>query len=1037
MRKLLQSLFLLLFVASTALAQERTITGVITGSDDGSPLPGVTVKVTGTKVGVQTSSNGKFSLSVPKGTTTLQISYIGYVTKAVTIGSTSNYNIVLAPDAQTLNDVVVVGYGTSKKEAFTGSAGIVKADVIADRPISSFEKALQGTVSGVTVSSVSGQPGATSTVRIRGVGSITGNSTPLYVIDGVVITTGDLSQVATTTDVLSSLNPSDIESVTVLKDASASSIYGSRAANGVILITTKKGLNGATQFNVSVTGGLQSQAVKKPETLNASQYYKLYFDSFYNTNLGAGQSAAVAATNANASVISTLGTNPYNTANPLGAGGALNQGASLYYDTNWRDAVLNQGVTKDVNVSAQGGNEKTKFFISGGYFDQKGIVLNSNFTRYSTKINVSNQVNKWMNFGMNTSLSYTSQNTPAGAGGGANPVRFGDLVSNVYSLYQRDANGNPIPDPAGGSLYNYVNPIANDFNPVGLAQKDLYLTKTARAIVNPYLEVSFLKDFKAKTSFSADYINNRESLYYNTQHGNGSNVSGRGARYSVQTMTLQVTNTVSWAHRYGKNNLSALIGQEAYKDHYDNISAAATGFPFDGVTELIAASTPVTASSYTTDSKLSSLFSRVNYDYDSKYYFSGSVRRDGSSVFGSNNKFGTFYAIGAAWRLTQEDFLKDISWLSELKLRGSYGTSGNDRVANASTFARYAAQGLYSLGNNYEGLPGISYSQLANPDLKWESSKQTDIGVEFSLLKGRINGEVSYYNKGSEGLLYALPLSFTTGFASVNTNLASVYNRGFDISLNAEAVKNKDFSWNIGWNLTTTKNKIKSIINGQAIVDTKILKNGGDLYQFYLREYAGVDPADGAPMWYTQDANGNKVTTKTYNTATRYAVGSSLPKFTGGLSNTFKYKQFDLNVFAFYSYGGKIYDSLLQALSHAGGVSGQQLSTNVYNSWTTPGQITDVPKFQPTNPALGNSQSTRFLFDGSYIRIKTISLGYNLNKEWAKSVGLSNARIFASAENAFTFAKHKGMDPETDITGLNNNDVPNVKSISLGLKLGF
>lgn len=1038
MRKLLQSLFLLLFVASTALAQERTITGVITGSDDGIPLPGVTVKVTGTKIGVQTSPNGKFSLSLPGGATSLQVSYIGYVGKTVTIGAANNYSISISPDAQTLSDVLVIGYGTTKKEAFTGSASVIGSGVIADRPVTSFEKALQGAASGVTVSSVSGQPGAASTVRIRGVGSIDGSSDPLYVIDGVIVTSGDLSQVATTSNVMASLNPSDIESVTVLKDASASAIYGSRAANGVILVTTKKGLNGDTKFNVSMTGGYQSIAVKKPQTLNASQYYKVYFDSFYNTNIAKGQSPDLAATNANASTIGTLNVDPYNTANPLGAGGVLNSGAALNYDTDWRDAVLNRGVTKDVNVSAQGGTEKTKFYISGGYFDQKGIVLNSNYTRYSSKVNLSNQVNKYLNIGMNTTLSYSEQNTPAGSGGGANPVRFGDLVSNVYSLYQRDANGAPMYDKTGAVIYNYVNPIANDFNPVGLATQDIYLTKTARGIVNPYAEVSFLKDFKLKSSLSADYINNRESLYYNTEHGNGSNVSGRGERYTVEEIAIQWTNTLNWAHNYGANHLSALFGQEVNKDRYDNISAAATGYPFNGVTELANASTPVSASSYFTQRRMFSLFSRANYDYDNKYYFSASLRRDGSSTFGANQQYANFFSLGGAWRLSKEDFLKDVSWLSELKVRASYGTSGNDRFsATNSLLSRYASLGLYSLGNNYEGLPGTTFSQLANPNLTWELSKQTDLGIEFGLLKGRISGEAVYYNRGSSKLLFQQPLSYTTGFGSINNNLASVYNRGFEFTLNGEAIRNSNFSWNVSANLTTTKNRIQSIVNGQLISGTKILQTGGDIYQFYLREYAGVDPADGSPMWYTNDANGNKVTTKTYNTATRYAVGSALPKFTGGLTNSFAYKQFDLNIFTFFSYGGKIYDSLLQQLSHAGAVSGQQLSTNVYDSWTTPGQITDVPKFTPQNSALGNSTSTRFLFDGSYIRVKSISLGYNLNKEWAKTIGVASARLFASAENAFTFAKHKGMDPETEITGLNDNDVPNVKSISLGLKIGF
>ncbi|WP_442590283.1 SusC/RagA family TonB-linked outer membrane protein [Pedobacter sp. AW31-3R] len=1039
MRKILQSIFVLFFVASTVLAQQRTITGVITGSDDGKPVPGVSIRIQGSQGGTQSNANGRFSIVLPAGATAIQFSSLGYASQTITVGTRTTINVVLDPDAQTLSDVVVVAYGTVKKEAYTGSASVVKSAVLADRPVTSFDKALQGAVSGVTVSSVSGQPGAASTVRIRGVGSLDASSQPLYVIDGIAINSGDYSNVAESSDILSTINPADIESLTVLKDASAAALYGSRGANGVIVITTKKGKNGATQFTASVTGGYQGIAVKKHETLGASDYFKLYFDSYYKSNIAAGQTPAAAATRSNASTIARLAINPFNTTTPFGIDGVLNPGASLYYDTDWRDEVINRGVTKDVNVSAQGGNEKTKFFISGGYFDQKGIVLSSDFKRYSTKINVSNQVNNWLNMGINTTLSYTDQNTPAGAGGGANPVRFGDLVANVHPLYQLDATGTPVKDLEGNLIYNYKNPIANDFNPVGIASKDLYKTQTARAIVNPYVEVNLLQNLKFKSNFGVDYLNNREQLYYNTEHGNGSNVKGRGERYSVQTLSLTITNTLNYTKRFGLHNLDILAGQEAFKDHYDFINAAATTYPFDGVPALGNASSPVTADSYYTDRRLSSLFSRVNYDFNNRYYLTGSLRYDGSSLFAKTHQYGTFYSVGAAWRITQEDFMKDLTWLNELKLRASYGTSGNDLFNNPVNprYSRYASQGLYGLGNNYEGLPGMSYAQLPNVDLKWEANKQLDLGLEFSLFNSRVNAEISYFSRTGDGILYLLPLSRTTGFPSTQTNLASMNNRGFDIALNGDAVKNDNFSWNVSWNITTTKNKINSITNDRVIDGTKIIRTGSDRYQFYLREYAGVDPADGKPMWYIDGADGVKTTTKTWNNATRYENGSALPKFTGGLTNRFAYKQFDLSVFLFYSYGGKIYDSLYAALMHGGAVSGQSLSVDVYNSWKNPGDITNTPRFVPTNPDLGHNQSTRFLFDGSYIRVKNISVGYNLKSDWAKTVGLSNARLFVSAENAFTFAKHKGMDPETAITGLNDNDVPNVKSISLGLKIGF
>lgn len=463
MKKLLQSVFVLLFVAGAAMAQDRTITGKVTGESDKLPIPGVTVKIPGAVGGAITDAGGNYSISVTSNAKTLRFSSVGYITQIITIGTSSRVNVILQSDAKALQDVIVVGYGTAKKESFTGSASVVKSDVLENRPVSSFDKALQGAAAGVTVTSTSGQPGAASQVRIRGIGSISANATPLYVIDGIPINSGNLSQIVadqrtnptSESDILSTINPNDIATVTILKDASAASIYGSRAANGVILITTKKGLNGKTKFNLTLNGGNSYIATDKPASLDASQYFKVYFDYYNNQNIAAGNSPDLAAAKANASTIKALAVNPYNTATPFGAGGVINPDASLYYDTNWRDAVTNTGITKNVNLSAQGGNETTKFFISGGYFDQKGIILASNFKRYSGKVNLSNQINKAINIGVNTTLSYTDQNTPPGATGAANPVRFGDVVSNVYSLYVRDANGVPLRDPTGALIYNY------------------------------------------------------------------------------------------------------------------------------------------------------------------------------------------------------------------------------------------------------------------------------------------------------------------------------------------------------------------------------------------------------------------------------------------------------------------------------------------------------------------------------------------------------------------------------------------------------
>lgn len=1044
MKKLILSLFVMLLVAFGAMAQNRTITGTVTGKEDGRPIPGVTVIVVGAQGSTQTTANGSFTISVGASATGLEFKSLGYITQTARIGSGTVVNVSLTEDTQDLSEVVVVAYGTVKKENFTGAASVVAAKNFENRPNTSLQKALQGAAAGVQVTSVSGQPGAATQIRVRGVGSISASSEPLYVIDGIAVSSSgsDLTSVAQTADVLSSLNPNDIETVTILKDASAAAIYGSRASNGVVLITTKQGKAGATKFSASVTGGVASQAVEKHEVLNAQEYFKLYFDSYYAQRIAANLAPDAAATAANALVIARLtqagagGTrvnNPFNTLNPFTSSGALAPGASLLYDTNWRDEVLRQGVTKDVNVSASGGTEKLKYYVSGGYFDQKGIVIGSDFRRFSGKFNLNNTVNDFFSFGINNTLSNSAQNTPAGAGGGANPVRFADLAANIYSLYVRDANGNPVLDVNGNRVYNYVNPVSPDFNPVGLNELDQYLTKLTRITSSPYAEVKFLKDFTARSTVSLDYTAVRENQFYNMEHGNGVAPKGRGYRYAKEDITTTFINTLTYNKSFGSHNVNVLLGQEAYKNKFDNVTAMATGYGFPGQTELISASTPGTASSSYTEARFDSYFSRLNYDYASKYFLSASFRNDGFSAFGPSKKWGDFWSVGGAWRISQENFMKSFTFINDLKLRASYGVRGNN------TIGRYAAQGLYALGGAYEGLSGMSYSQLANDDLSWEKDKTSEVALEFSVLNRRLSGEISYFEIIKDGLLFAKPLSRTTGFSSINTNLAAIQNTGVEVTLNAVPVRTTDVNWNISFNIARIKNQVNTLTQNEVVNGTKLFRVGDDMNQWYLREYIGIDAADGRPMWYKDDANGNKVSTKVYSEAKQYTgFGSSLPKFTGGLSNNLSYKDFDFSVFTYFSIGGKVYDNLYASLMHNGINPGQQMSRDVLNAWSSTNTTSTVPRFLPaSNTDLSNSSSSRFLFDGTYMRVKNVTLGYTLNKDWANKAKLSNVRLFVMAENPFTLAKHKGFDPEASIAGLSDNDIPNIKTFSAGLTVGF
>ncbi len=1025
---------LLLFGYATSFAQ-KSITGQVT-DENGIPLLNASVTVKETGAGVSTNAEGRYTIQLTASAKTLVFSYVGRKTQNEKIENRTVIDVSLAVDAGAVGEeVVVVAYGNQRRSSFTGTASTVKAEAIENRPVTSFEKALQGQAPGITVQSASGQPGASSTVRIRGVGSFTASNSPLYVLDGVAITEGDLLQSGFTGNVLSTLDPRDIESVTVLKDATAAGLYGSRAANGVVAITTKKGKAGKSSVNFTANNGFSSIAANRHSIMNGQEYFKYWWDYYYGQNIANGTTPEAAALAANTSTIAAFNSNPYSTAQPYGASGVINPGVSLLFDTDWRNAVLQQGRTEDYSVAVSGGNDKTKFYLSGGYVSQKGVVIASDFKRYSMKLNIENATTSFLRLGVNTTLGYTDQNTAPGGGGAANPIRFSEQAASVYPLYLLDADGRPIADPAGGYRYFYRTPIALDYNPVGLGKKNVYNARTVRGITSGFAEISFLKDFKIKSLGTIDFVDILETQYYNPVNGDGAGVKGRTIKYRPRDITLTITNTLSYDKNFSDHSVSVLLGQEAVKSRYENVIANGTGFPFDGIIELASASTPVDVSSSIRERRIYSLFSRVNYDYADKYYVTGSVRRDGSSVFGDESKYGVFWTVGGGWRIGKENFLANAYWLDELKLKASYGISGNDRIGE------YQRLGLYGTGWNYGGNPGITYSQLANPLLRWEQNKVLDVGIELAVAK-KIRAEFTYFTRLSSDVLFSQPLSYLTGFASVITNLANIKNSGFEGMIEATIIDNKNFKWVSSVNLTTTKNVIQKMTVDSIIQTNLRWKVGKDRYQWYIRDWAGVDPTDGAPTWYMDEvvggvATGKKITTKNWNTATRYEMGSSLPKFYGGFNNNFTFQNIDLSILTFFSVGAKIYDVSMAQLMHGGANPGYQLSTFAFNAWKEPGQLTDVPKFVPRNTDLASSTSSRFLVDGSYLRLKNIALGYRLPKLVLDRLGVASFRVFVSAENVATFAKHKGMDPEVAIGGTSENNVPIVKTFTVGVNVGF
>ncbi|MEA3503658.1 MAG: TonB-dependent receptor [Bacteroidota bacterium] len=1024
--------FLLLASTQLLMAQSKEINGTVRGQDNKS-LPFVTVSVKGTTNGAITNSEGQFTLQA-KSSDTLLVSFVGMETQLIPVGSKTIFNIVLLSSATNLDEVVVIAYGTTKKSSFTGSASVVKAEALKKMPVESFEKALQGNTAGLQVSTASGAPGSATTIRVRGVGSLNASSSPLYVIDGVPISSSNNSQVAsddygTSSSPMASINPADIESITVLKDASAASLYGSRAANGVVIITTKSGNKGDAKIKFRAKTGVSTYAVEPHSVLGGSDYYKTYYNYYLNNNLSNGLVGTAASDAANASTIAILGANPFNTATPFNAEGNLTDGTELYYDTDWRDAIYQTGKTYDVNMSAAGGNEKTKYYISGGYLNQEGNVVGYDYERYSAKVNLNSKLKENIKVGINNTLSFSEQNTPAGGGGAANAVRFSNVVANVYPLYQRKADGTYNLDANENRQYDYSNPIVMDFNPLGINEMDIYKSETSRAITSAWAELSFLNDFKFKTQGSVDYNALSEQRYYNPIHGNGASVGGRSNIYKIRDIRTNITNTLHYSKNIdGDNSISVLVGQEAFKSNYSYFSGGKTNFIFGGTEHMIAASTPTELTSYTTQKTLASYFSSVKLNNQDKYYLDLSYRRDGSSVFGIDTKWGDFYSVGATWRIKEESFMKDYTWVNDLKLRGSFGTSGNDNIG------RYDAQGQLGFGYNYNGAPGMYYDNMSNPILQWETSKILDIGLEFRIFDD-FTGVIDYYNKVSSDLLFERPLSMTTGFENIMSNLAEMKNSGLEILLNTNNIRNDNFSWTSDFNFTYNVNEITELTQEQLIVGSKIWEEGGDRYQFYIQEWAGVDAATGEPMWYMDNEEGEKVLTKTYSQATKYRQGSSLPDFFGGVTNTFSYNDFQFSFFFYYSVGGKTYDYTEAALMHDGSEPGKQLSSNVDDAWQQAGDVTSVPQFIPNNSNNSNDRSTRFLHDGSYVRLKNVSLSYTLPKSISEKMHFTNMNVYVQASNLLTLTKHKGLDPEVSIAGTTNNNIPPVKTVSFGVNI--
>jgi TonB-linked SusC/RagA family outer membrane protein len=1026
--KISLSVFFLLLIFQFSYAQQSTgISGKVTENGTGLPLPGVSIYIQGTKQGTTTDQSGAYHLNLPDGKRTLVFSYLGYETKEL-LAEGNTLNVSLSNSPNSLNEVVVVAYGTAKRANYVGSVSQIKSEQLENRQVSNISSALQGIAPGVQATSQSGQPGTTATIRIRGIGSINASSDPLYVVDGNPFS-GDIS----------SINVNDISSVSILKDAASSALYGSRGANGVIIITTKSGKNVAEpQISANFTEGLSNRAVKDYEQMSTDQYFESYWLALKNKQLTNGLSDAQARATASKNILTDLGINPYgsNYPNPVGLDGKIVPGAVPLWNDSWQKAMQQTALRTQGDLSFSGGNEKSQYYISGGYLNDKGIALGSGFKRYNARVNLTTQAKKWLKAGLNISASNSKQDYPMSEDSNtANVINFARSIPSFYPVYQRNDDGSYKLDGAGNKIFDFgayrpnaAIPRSNLAATVDLDKNQIFKDNVS---ARTFLEATILPELKFKTTYSGDYTNINENYYANPLLGESAEIKGSIDRTVTRTYSYTWNNILTYEKTFDQDHhLSLLAGQEIYKYNSKIMSGSRQGFVLPGLYEPDAASQLNGFDGYALDYALLSFLGRAEYDYQNKYLLSASIRSDGSSRFSPQSRWGTFWSFGGSWRASKENFLKDTPWLSNLTFRTSYGAQGNDNIGNY-----YAYDPQYSIKNNL-GENGLVTKRLATPGLKWETNLNLNIGLDFGIFRDRISGTVEYFSRRSKDLLFSKPMATSTGFTSIDANIGALKNTGIEVQINAIPVITPNFRWAVSLNATHYKNTITDLPQNNIISGNKMLRIGGSIYDFYLREWAGVDPANGNPLWYMTNTNGQKITTNDYSKATQYIQDSSLPTLTGGFTNTFTYKQFELSALLSYSIGGKILDNDYVSLMQNGSNPGAAWSVEMLNHWTPENPNTDVPRLTTDN--LGWTQaSTRFLYSATYARLKNVNLSYRLPKSVSNKIGIDNLKFFLTGENLLTFYGHKGMDPEQTIQGGTYYRYPAIRTYSAGVNLTF
>ncbi|TXK45760.1 TonB-dependent receptor [Pontibacter qinzhouensis] len=1005
-QKLLLSLVGVFFFLGSLAAQAQSVSGKVTSATDGSPIPGVTVLVQGTTIGVSTDIDGDYTINAGTNAT-LVFRSLGMAAQEVPVNGRSTINVQLRTDANQLSEVVVTGYGTQERRDVTGSIASVGGKELENIPVVSLESAIQGRVAGVHIESGSGKVGQGIRVRVRGSASVTANNQPLYVVDGIPITT-DNQGISTNepTNPLADIDPNDIESIDILKDASSAAIYGSRGSNGVVLITTKSGRTGRTRFNLSYATGV-SQATNKVKFLNGQQYVDLLRESFERS----GSIAAWIEDGDYADVEDALDDWLPEWRNPA--------------DSDWQDQVFRKGGYQEANFSASGGTDKTTFYVGGSFSDQDGILIGNNFNRYSARVNLDHKANSLLSVGANFSLARSENRRVANDNAFASPLQIVALTP-----------VQPVLDPETGELNTntiYYNGL--------IEARDAFDNATVyRNLSKVYGQLNFTPTFTFRSEFGLDLLNQFEEAYQGNQTQTGSSRGGFGTYRSVNVVNYTTNNYFNYSKTFNEiHNLDATLGMSYQNATTNTSSVQGEGFPNDDFKKIASASEISFGSSTGTGYSLVSYFARANYKLYNRYLVSLSARVDGSSRFGTDNKYGVFPALGLGWILSDEAFLENVNFLNFLKVKSSIGLTGNQEIGN------FDSQGLYS-GLSYAGVSGIYPISVANPNLKWETTRQFDAGISFGLFNNRISGTVDYYTKHTTDLLLNVQVPATTGFTTITQNVGKLENRGWEFSLTTQNLTGA-LTWSSSINYSRNRNEITDL-QGQVITSGAINRavEGQPIGVFFTRKYAGVDPATGDALYYL-NADSDETTTN-FGAAQQQVVGNPNPKFTGGFVNEFSYKGFDLSVLLQFVYGNDIYNNAGRFQSANMDYLDNQTADQL-NRWRQPGDITSVPeaRFYDGN---GTGTSSRWLYDGSYLRGKNLTLGYTIPQNVVSKAYLTSVRVYVTAQNFFTITNYPGWDPEvntqgTSVTSQRANvgagtdfyTIPQAKTFAVGVNFGF